>query len=58
MLKPDTGVLSPVPESRVQEARVTSDNNESRDNETIAATPAMKKKRKLYKQTPQLSEVG
>ena len=53
VLKHETGgVLSPVPETRVTCASV-----DTLDNSGIAATPALKKKRKLYKQTPQLSEV-
>ena len=42
--------LSPVPEAAAS-------HNSSRDISSVGATPVQKKKRKLYKQTPQLSEV-
>ena len=43
--------LSPVPEAGVS-------HNSSRDISNVGVTPVQKKKRKLYKQTPQLSEVS
>ena len=42
--------LSPVPE-------LSAGHNSSRDLSSVGVTPIQKKKRKLYKQTPQLSEV-
>ena len=44
--------LSPVPETSAP------GHDSSRDVSHIGATPVQKKKRKLYKQTPQLSEVS
>ena len=44
--------LSPVPE-----LSTGAGHNSSRDLSSVGVTPIQKKKRKLYKQTPQLSEV-
>ena len=44
--------LSPVPE-----LSTGTGHNSSRDLSSVGVTPIQKKKRKLYKQTPQLSEV-